>query len=62
MEMRNDRVARARQVTGRLEMRTDKKHDDAEFEWDMTAVAILVLVIMFLLVAAVSILPFGHAS
>ena len=43
-------------------MRPDKKHDDAEFEWDMTAVTILVLVIMFLLVAAMSVLPFGHAS
>ena len=43
-------------------MRPDKNHDDAEFEWDMTAVTILVLVIMFLLVAAMSVLPFGHAS
>lgn len=53
--------ARARQATRRLEMRPDKKHNDAEFEWDMAAVMILVLVIMFLLVVAMSVLPFGHA-
>jgi hypothetical protein len=35
---------------------------DEKFEWDMTAVVLLVLVIMFLMFVVMSFGPFGHTT
>ena len=41
-----------------------KRDNDADekFEWDMTAITLLVLVIVFLVVVAMSFLPLGHTT
>jgi len=42
-------------------MRPDKDADE-KFEWDMTAVMLLVMVIMFVLVAVIAFGPLGHTT
>ena len=43
-------------------MKPDTDDADEKFEWDMTAVVLLVLVIMFVLIAAIAFGLLGHTT